>query len=221
MASNNVLGLKLMYDDKIVTNETKGVSVWLNDMNNPSRAEAACMRVVGDHEDNQKNHQPSVACTTRILKQQQPHHRLQQQKGRVELSSSKPKRFNVLSMLIDPISRTQFLHSLPRTAALLEEKQFVRFDKYTVVGANSGPNQAALFSGVPLTNGRNGISSSASHSSTNDGKHRKTQWIWDELRSSGFVTLKAEDSCIENRSVYCVDKDSNFFLLTLYFIFCI
>ena len=48
--------------------------------------------------------------------------------------------------------------------ALLEELQFVSFDKYTVIGNNSGPNQAGLFTGVPLEGGREGINSSHSHS---------------------------------------------------------
>ena len=56
---------------------------------------------------------------------------------------------NVLSILIDPISRDQFQRSLPNTKALLDLFNFTSFSKYTAVGDNSGPNQAALFTGYP------------------------------------------------------------------------
>lgn len=195
----DMASIELMYDGKIISNEDKGVSVWLNDMKHPERAEAACMRM---EPDGYYTKEPSVACTTRIIKQQQQEHQHQPKKKQNNRNSSnKNTSINVLSILIDPISRTQFLRSLPRTAALLEEKQFVRFENYMVVGANSGPNQAALFSGEPLTNGRNGISSSASHGIHNNTAVRKTQWIWDELRSSGYITFKAEDGCIENSNM--------------------
>ena len=58
-------------------------------------------------------------------------------------------------------------------------------------GDNSGPNQFALFTGKPL-DGRNGIKYSNSLS---------TPWLWDSLNEEGFVTLKAEDGCVENTNM--------------------
>jgi len=71
---------------------------------------------------------------------------------------------------------------MPQTAATLEKFGFVHFGNYTAIGPNSGKNQAGLYSGMPLAN-RDGIKKGTS----------KDTWLWDELRSNGFVTLKAEN----------------------------
>eukprot|EP00586_Coscinodiscus_wailesii_P002906 CAMPEP_0172483716 /NCGR_PEP_ID=MMETSP1066-20121228/10838_1 /TAXON_ID=671091 /ORGANISM="Coscinodiscus wailesii, Strain CCMP2513" /LENGTH=55 /DNA_ID=CAMNT_0013247779 /DNA_START=116 /DNA_END=279 /DNA_ORIENTATION=- len=51
---------------------------------------------------------------------------------------------------------------------ILEPSNFTNWKGYSVVGDNSGPNQAALYSGSPLKQ-REGISS------------KKRMWIWDRL----------------------------------------
>jgi len=167
--------------------DDEDVEVWVGN-EDVKKAEAACVR---------KGDSRSVACTTRILKQppSQPREVLEKQNESLPLSSSVPSKTNLLFILIDPISRNQFLRSLPNTASLLEKLGFTKFDKYTVVGDNSGPNQAALYTGLPLEGGRDGIKSSNSHGS------QQNIWLWDALRSEGYATLKSEDACVENSNM--------------------
>mmetsp|Transcript_2612 Transcript_2612/g.5489 ORF Transcript_2612/g.5489 Transcript_2612/m.5489 type:complete len:358 (-) Transcript_2612:1145-2218(-) len=80
---------------------------------------------------------------------------------------------------------------MQKTAATLLELNFTRFEKYTAIGPNSGPNQAALYSGTTLKK-RNQLLKTLKN---ND------KWLWDRLRSAGYVTLKGEDSCIENSNM--------------------
>ena len=84
--------------------------------------------------------------------------------------------------------------SLPNTWALLDLMGFIDFPKYTAVGKNSGPNQSALYSGVPL-DGRD------IRSSTNATERI---WLWDRFRDAGYVTMKAEDGCVSNSECTCV-----------------
>jgi len=122
------------------------------------------------------------ACTTRILPPtKSPLH--------PQGSDSDP---NLLLLMIDPISQKQFKQMLPKTHSLLGSMGFVEFDQYTVVGDNSGPNQAALYSGSGLV-GRTDISS----------QHKdRFQWIWDDLQQHrGYATFKAEDGCIRNSNM--------------------
>jgi Protein of unknown function (DUF229) len=101
-------------------------------------------------------------------------------------------RPNILLILLDPMSRSHFRRVMPRTAALLlHDAEFVEFTKYTAVGPNSGPNQAALYSGMPLS-GRDGIRRDL---------NGEEEWLWDRLRANGYTTLKAEDGCIENSNM--------------------
>eukprot|EP00957_Ditylum_brightwellii_P129026 9842811-Ditylum_brightwellii.AAC.1 len=204
------------------------------------------------------NPQP-VACTTRILKQKsllakknlhaaQHQHPLPQsaeaasklkpnisEKGGSLHKHTSASRMNFLSILIDPISRNQFQRSLPNTMALLEQMNFHYFPKYTVVGDNSGPNQAALFTGVPLVGGRQGIKSSESHTHNStllgDRSHIRAtkkrevktmspQWLWDGLNEEGYVTLKAEDVCIKNSNMVQSMKPQTTHGEQLYRMFC-
>jgi hypothetical protein len=99
------------------------------------------------------------------------------------------QRPNVLSLLLDPISRHHFNRIMPQPVAFLNELNFVGSDRYTAVGPNSGPNQAALYSGIPL--GKR----IELHKEFHGGDDK---WLWDRLRAAGYVTLKGEDSCILN-----------------------
>jgi hypothetical protein len=84
----------------------------------------------------------------------------------------------VLVLLIDPISSPQFNRLLPRTFSLLKRLGYTQYDRYSVVGPNSGPNQAALYAGKALE----------SREEMSDGKNRM-RWIWDRLRQErGCVT---------------------------------
>jgi hypothetical protein len=93
-------------------------------------------------------------------------------------------------IMLDPMSRSHLQRSMPQTIAILRELEFLQFSKYSAVGDNSGPNQAALYSGKPLSD-RDGISKKGSES----------EWLWDTLRQAGYVTLKGEDGCIENSNM--------------------
>ena len=160
----------------------KKIETWFSS-DDHSIAEAACIKMVESTYD-------SVSCTSRIIKQTQPE--LMQQKRNKQAP-------NILSILIDPISREQFRQKLPRTSQLLKNLNFAIFQRHTVVGGNSGPNQAAIFSGKPLSNGRNGINASSSHGYNK--MKQKSKWIWDDLRENGYVTFKAEDGCILNSNM--------------------
>eukprot|EP00532_Pseudo-nitzschia_australis_P006201 CAMPEP_0168166608 /NCGR_PEP_ID=MMETSP0139_2-20121125/2116_1 /TAXON_ID=44445 /ORGANISM="Pseudo-nitzschia australis, Strain 10249 10 AB" /LENGTH=781 /DNA_ID=CAMNT_0008083813 /DNA_START=228 /DNA_END=2574 /DNA_ORIENTATION=- len=105
--------------------------------------------------------------------------------------SENRKSPNVLLLLLDPISRSHFDRVMPRTKTILQELNFLRFERYTSVGPNSGPNQAALYSGIKLGN-RGDL-----HNNTDSGN----KWLWDRLKAAGYVTLKGEDSCIENSNM--------------------
>ena len=87
---------------------------------------------------------------------------------------------NILLILLDPMSKSHFERSMPKTAAMLETMGFIPFSNYSVVGRNSGPNQAALYSGMRLVD-RYGIKK-------NIGQNNK--WLWDRLRDDGYITLK-------------------------------
>jgi len=182
-----VLIVNSVGSEDLDSQDDEDVEIWLGH-DDVKKAEAACAR---------KGDTGSVACTTRILKQppSQPREVLEKQDQSLPLSSSVPSKTNLLFILIDPISRNQFLRSLPKTASLLERLGFTKFEKYTVVGDNSGPNQAALYTGLPLKGGRDGIKNSDSH-----GSEQKV-WLWDALRSEGYATLKSEDACVENSNM--------------------
>jgi len=104
-------------------------------------------------------------------------------------ANNAPHYLDLLVIMLDPMSWGQLHRSMPQTKALLEELDFLQFTQYSAVGDNSGPNQAALYSGKPLAD-RDGIA--------NDGK---SEWLWDTLRKAGYATLKGEDGCIENSNM--------------------
>ena len=126
-----------------------------------------------------------VGCRTRTLPKQSTAD--SDPKGSALYKNQQPP--NLLLLMIDPISRPRFERSLAKTNALLSQLKFTSFDSYTAVGNNSGPNQAALYSGQPLKS-RDSIS------------NHTREWLWDTLRKEGgYATLKAEDGCIENSNM--------------------
>ena len=159
--------------------ETAGVDLWMGG-SSPKEAEAVCVR------EGKFSLAPKVSCTTRIIPQDTA-------KPTAPDAETNPDKPNLIVILIDPLSKKQMSRSLPNTYALLKMMGFVEFENYMAVGNNSGPNQAALYSGMPLE-GREGIRSSTSH------KAGRT-WIWDRLNDAGYVTLKAEDGCISNSNM--------------------
>jgi Protein of unknown function (DUF229) len=144
------------------------------DGNTPSMSEAACVR---------KRMTGESKCTTRILKTS----RRSMPQNVIVSNRHKP---NILLILLDPISRAHFDRVMPHSKEALQLLNFTSFTNYTAVGPNSGPNQAALYAGALLT-GRNGIRSDSS------GK----TWLWEQLSSHGYITMKGEDGCIENSNM--------------------
>ncbi len=180
-------GFRIGLDGRVTTKEEhENFEIWFGNTE-PSLSEAACVRVRGSDSNSNK-----VSCTNRILPQKPP--------PDINDSSNpltgRKMRYNVLSIMIDPISRFQFLRSLPLTRLLLQKLEFTSFGRYTSVGDNSGPNQCALFTGCPLSGGRDGVRKSRSH----DGENKKV-WLWDSFKENGYVTLKAEDICIKNTNM--------------------
>jgi hypothetical protein len=145
-------------------------TLWLNHPNGIASSEAACVRMGN-----------LSRCTTRVV--------AEEDNTMTTKNSENDKRPNILLLLLDPISRGMFERSMPLTRQTLRDLGFVQFSNYTVVGGNSGPNQAALYSGIPLTH-RDGIR-----------KDAERIWLWDRLRDAGYKTLKAEDGCIENSNM--------------------
>ena len=157
----------------------------------PSLAEGVCAEVRCGGADGPV----SSKCTTRVLRTAPVPTRTRRKKTTTKTQEKRSQsgithRPNFLVLLLDPLSRSQFRRLMPETSRFLEEHQFLNFKNYGVVGANSGPNQAALFSGSPLAS-RSGI---ATHNNT-------FEWIWDRLRRNGWATLKGEDNCILNTNM--------------------
>ena len=154
---------------------TGEIEVW-SGHEDPDKTEAFCVKT------DKSSLLPSVACTTRVVPVEQ--HRLTP-------ASKKPKpveRPNLLVVMIDPLSRQQRRRSLPNAWALMDLLGFIDFPEYTAVGKNSGPNQAALYSGAPLFTRDIRSSSNAT----------ERIWLWDRLRDAGYMTMKAEDACVSN-----------------------
>lgn len=164
------------------------LDVWLGHAE-PRHAEAACVRAVCTPRVSASNdaagvdHPPrqEVVCAARIAR---PSKALSPvTPPRVPLPKLLPRtRPNLLLLVVDAVSRAQFKSTLPRTQQLLRAHGFTHYSHFAVVGANSGPNQAALYSGAPQT-GRDPYE---------DGKRA---WLWDELAAAGYATFKSADEC--------------------------
>jgi hypothetical protein len=162
--------------------------LWM-DKNTSSESEAACVTTIDG----------MSKCTTRILEVDDNDDaenevsipNTSRSVGKSHHDDDVAPRSNILVVLLDPISRSHFHRVMPQSVATLHEEDFIEFERYTAVGPNSGPNQAALYSGIPLSN-RDGIN----HDLTGDNV-----WLWDRLRANGYTTLKAEDGCIENSNM--------------------
>jgi hypothetical protein len=150
-----------------------GLHVWY-DHPDPFQSEGACAR-----------YKDAATCETRILPKRDRLWTLIHDSTKTDTT----KNLDLLIIMLDPMSRGQLYRSMPQTKAILDELDFVQFTQYSAVGDNSGPNQAALYSGKSLAD-RDGI--------TNDGK---SEWLWDTLRKAGYATLKGEDGCIENSNM--------------------
>ena len=144
------------------------VMIW-HDHDDLTQSEAACAR-----------YKDMVYCTTRILRRH-----TKRQRKRIKENP------NILLIMLDPMSRDAFRRMMPQTRKVLETMGLLHFQNYSAVGDNSGPNQHALYSGLPLMS-RDGIGKKDKN---------KTKWLWDKLEDAGYVTLKVEDGCIANSNM--------------------
>ena len=166
------------------------MEVWTS-AKSPEASEAICVKT------NKHAILPSVACTTRIIPNDNMlasvGDRSASNNAKAALKNGEDKGTNLLFVMIDPLSRLQLKRSLPNTWALLKALGFVDFVHYTSVGNNSGPNQAALYSGMKLEGGRQGIK--GSDIPKKRGGERRL-WLWDRLKNAGYMTMKIEDGCV-------------------------
>ena len=150
------------------TTKKNQVLIW-HDHADLTQSEAACAR-----------YKDMVHCTTRILRRETKNPR--------KSIKNKP---NLLLIMLDPMSRGAFCRMMPQTKKVLETMGLFNFQNYSVVGDNSGPNQHALYSGLPLM----------SRDSIGKNDKSKPKWLWDNLEDAGYVTLKVEDGCIANSNM--------------------
>ena len=171
LLSSNDVAENWTFTTSTRSSEASDFVVWMSGQDVDS-SEAACA----------KHRKTGISkCATRILRSTQDSMTTHAEKDHV--------RTNVLVVLLDPMSRNHFQETMPQTQQALEELGFIQFSNFTAVGPNSGPNQAALYSGRPLLK-RNGIQPDING-----------QWLWDRLRKSGYATLKAEDNCVLNSNM--------------------
>jgi len=115
------------------------------------------------------------------------------QEKKVAPRNRKPS-VNVL--MIDGVSRPQFIRGLKGTSELLEaihqNPELYGFDvfqfmRYSVVGRNSISNLSPLVSGRQLQNATrlNGVSAEFNHDS----------WLWKHANNNGYATLFADEQC--------------------------
>jgi hypothetical protein len=157
-----------------------------------------------DRRGTSKNNE-QVSCATRIL----PVSR------KATIQTALERKNNLLVVLLDPISRAQFDYLFPTTVSQILVNDtasfgFINFEKYTTVGNNSGPNQAALYAGQHLLK-HDGIGKSDGHTD---------KWIWDQLNDAGYSTFKAEDGCIANSNMVQSMKPNTTHGQALHELFC-
>lgn len=153
-------------------------------------SEAVCIRMSCEQKD-----RSDAACATRIIPKRNNISAALQHALSENASTNSPhqRKPNLLVLMMDPISQQRFQRSLIKTNRLLKFLNFTSFTRYTAVGNNSGPNQAALYAGKALDS-RDTI---AAH----DQKTKGGQWLWDTLRNEGYATFKAENGCVENSNM--------------------
>jgi hypothetical protein len=96
-------------------------------------SEAICMS--GKCPDGER-HRVTTRCAVRILAQ---HHPLPAHR-----TKDRVKGPDIVVLLVDAVSRQRLRRELPKTSKLLGGEEWVNFQRYAVVGPNSGPNQIGL-----------------------------------------------------------------------------
>ncbi|CAG8478041.1 8970_t:CDS:2 [Ambispora gerdemannii] len=107
------------------------------------------------------------------------------------LNSQSPLVDDVVFLLLDAVSREHFNEEFPKTVDLLKNMQqhtnnkheTFSFNRYNVLGTNSPPNKAFLYSGQ-----------SKDYLSSKRGDAEAT-WLWELYEDQGFVTMHSDGEC--------------------------
>lgn len=120
------------------------------------------------------------------------------------LSSSSIKP-NVVVMMIDAVSRAQFVRAMPKTLQFFQNlnsepgQRFSVFDFqfFGTLGAYSPPNRYAFFSGYPFVDDQAFFDGSPfpQEQKVLRVNERKGVWMWDVLSEQGYITYSARDMC--------------------------
>jgi len=125
--------------------------------------------------------------------------------------------YNVVVIMIDALSRAQFIRALPKTLKFFEDinssptsKHVVHdFERCGILGAYSPPNRYAFFSGYPFFDDQaffEGTPFPKSEYKKNRVETRYSDvWMWDILANLGYITFSARDMC--SRSANFVYSD--------------
>ncbi|XP_030766992.1 uncharacterized protein LOC115890793 isoform X2 [Sitophilus oryzae] len=109
------------------------------------------------------------------------------QKGQ-RLQESSPKRpTSVLVIVIDSVSRLNFIRTMPKTREYILKNGFHEFKGYNKIDDNTFPNAMALLTGMNLRD-----SFSICQPRTLDGLNN-CQFIWKDYQKLGYSTAYAED----------------------------
>ncbi|KAF9166850.1 hypothetical protein DFQ26_006700 [Actinomortierella ambigua] len=104
-------------------------------------------------------------------------------------AAPQPLMDDVVMILVDAIAREKFIKQMVKTMAVLDRinaagvetgtgHRIFDFKHYNVLGRNSPPNKAFIYSGQPLDNLRQG-----------------THWLWDTYQEQGFTTAHSDGEC--------------------------
>jgi hypothetical protein len=124
------------------------------------------------------------------------------------------KKPNVVVLMIDALSRAQFIRALPKTMAMFKSigedaaNKFSVFDFefYGILGAYSPPNRYAFFSGYPLSDDQAFFPGSPFPIEEKKLRafEKKGVWMWDIFGENGYMTYSARDMC-STMSMYLYD----------------
>ncbi|CAG8633479.1 3139_t:CDS:10, partial [Ambispora leptoticha] len=107
------------------------------------------------------------------------------------LHNQSPLADDVVFLLLDAVSREHFNEEFPKTVNFLKNMQqytnntheTFSFNRYNVLGLNSPPNKAFLYSGQ-----------SRDYLNWNKGSAKAT-WLWELFEDQGFVTMHSDGEC--------------------------
>ncbi|KAG0326980.1 hypothetical protein BGZ99_008637 [Dissophora globulifera] len=104
------------------------------------------------------------------------------------MQAPQPLLDDVVMLLVDAISRAKFKRAMTRVMATLTKAnstatttghRIFDFEHYNVLGQNSPPNKAFIYSGQSIENIR----------------HEPKHWVWDVYEEQGFKTAHTDGEC--------------------------